>query len=47
MGSSLCRRYSLLGVAHTLSEKYFKCRIDIGGRRSSEAVIGKKADMWP
>ena len=39
--------YSLLGVAHPLWEKYFKCRTDIGGRRSSDAVIVKKVDMWP
>ena len=27
--------------------KHFRCRTDTGGRRSSEAVIVKKADMWP
>ena len=47
MGSIPCRRHSLLGVAHPLWEKYFRCRIDTGGRCSSEAIIVKKADMWP
>ena len=36
-----------MGVAHPLWEKYFRCRTDTGGRRSSEAVIVKKADMSP
>ena len=26
--------------------KYFRCGTDTGGRRSFEAVIVKKADMW-
>ena len=45
--SSPYRRYSLLGMAHPLWEIYFRCRIDTGGQRSSEAIIVKKADMWP
>ena len=27
-------------------EKYFRYKTDMGGRRSFEAVIVKKADMW-
>ena len=45
--SSSYRRYSLQGVAHPLWDNPFRCRVDIGGRRSDEAVIVKKADMWP
>ena len=45
--SSPCRRYSLLGVSHPLWDNPFRCRVDIGGRCSGEAVIVKKADMWP
>ena len=45
VGSSPCKRYSLLGVTHPLWEKYFKCRTNTGGQRSSKAVIMKKTDM--
>ena len=27
--------------------RFKRCRVDIGGRRSNEVVIVKKADMWP
>ena len=47
VGSSPCRRYSLLGVTHPLWDNPFKCRVCTGGGHSDEAVIAKKADMWP
>ena len=47
MGSSPCKRYSLLGVAHPLWDNPYRYKVDIDGRCSDEAVIVKKADMWP
>ena len=47
MGSSPCRRYSLLGVAHPLWDNPYRYMVDTSGRRSYEAMIVKKADMWP
>ena len=47
VGSSPCRRYSLLGVAHPLWDNPFRCRVYTGGLRSDEAVIAKRANMWP
>ena len=35
-----------IGRSSPYKGKYFKCVIDIGERRSFEAVIVKKADMW-
>ena len=47
MGSSPCRRYSLLGVAHPSWDNPFKYKVDTDERRSDEVVIKKKANMWP
>ena len=47
VGSSPCRRYSLLGVAHPSWNNPYRYRVDTDGRRSDEAVIVKKADMEP
>ena len=46
-GSSPCRRYFLLGVAHPLWDNLYRYRVDTGGGHSYMAVIVKKADMWP
>ena len=45
--SSPCKRYSLLGVAHPLWDNPFMCKVYLDGRRSEEAMIAKKGDMWP
>ena len=37
---------TLLGVAHPIREKYFRCETCVGGRLSSEAARVKKADLW-
>ena len=47
VGSSPCKRYSLLGVDHPLWDNPFKYRVYTCGQRSNEAVSAKKADMWP
>ena len=47
VGSSHCRRYSLLGMAYSLWDNPFRCRVYTGGRRSDEVMIAKKIDMWP
>ena len=47
VGSSPCRRYSLLGVTHPLWDNPYRYGVDTGGRRSYEALIVKRADMWP
>ena len=39
-------RITLLGVAHLIWEKHFRCGTCIDGRFSFEAVKGKKTDMW-
>ena len=36
-----------MGVAHPSWDNPFKYKVDTGERRSNEAVIMKKADMWP
>ena len=46
VGSSLCRNYSLLGVAHPLWDPHFRYRECTGGRRSLDAVIVKKVRLW-
>ena len=47
MGSNPCRRLSLLGIDHPVAGPPFQYREFIGRRRSDEAVIVKKVDMWP
>ena len=37
---------TLLGMAHLIWEKNFRCETCAGGRFSSEAVRVKKADVW-
>ena len=34
------------GRGSPYKRKYFRCGTDTGGRRSFEAAIVKKADMW-
>ena len=47
MGSSPCRKTSLLGIAHPVVGPPFRYRVYLRRRRSDEAVIVKEADMWP
>ena len=37
---------TLLGVAHPIREKHFRCGTCVGGQLSSRAARVKKADMW-
>ena len=46
MGSSPCRKFTLLGIAHPLWDPPFKCREYIGGWRSLEVAIVKKVGLW-
>ena len=36
-----------MGVAHPSWDKPFRYRVDTDGRRSNEAMIAKRANMWP
>ena len=45
MGSSPCRRISLLGIAHPIVGPLFRYRECIERRRSDEAVIIKEVDV--
>ena len=45
-GSSPCRSYSLLGIAHLVVGPPFKYMECAGRRHSLEAVILKEARMW-
>ena len=47
VGSSPCRNYSLLGIAHPVVEPPFRYRECTGRQRSDKAVIIKEADVWP
>ena len=47
MGSSPCRRISLLGFAHPVVVPLFRYKECTGRRRSDEAVIMKEVDVWP
>ena len=40
-------RIFLLGIAHPVVGPPFRYRGCTGGRRSDEAAIMKKVDMWP
>ena len=44
-GVSFVRSFST-GRGSSYKGKYFRCRIDIGGRRSFKAAIVKKSKMW-
>ena len=46
-GSSPCRRIFLLGIAHPVMGPPFSYKGCTGRRRSDEAVIVMKVDMWP
>ena len=37
---------TLLGVAHPIREKHFRCETCVGGRLSSGAARVKKVDLW-
>ena len=39
-------RITLLGVAHPIQEKHFRCGSCASGRFSSKAARVKKADVW-
>ena len=45
MGSSPCRRISLLGIIHPIVGKYFHWRYTGGGNTSKRFVV-KKAGLW-
>ena len=47
MGSSPCRRISLLGIAHPVVGPPFRYMECTGKRRSDEVVIMMEADVWP
>ena len=47
VGSSPCRRFSLLGIVYPVVGPPLRYRGCTGRRRSDEAVIMKKADVWP
>ena len=38
--------FTLLGIAHPVVGPPFRYRIDTGERRSNEAMIVMKVDMW-
>ena len=38
--------FTLLGVAHPIREKHFRCGTCVGGRLSSGATRVKKIDLW-
>ena len=46
MGSSPCRNYSLLNIAHPVVGPHSRYRTGTGGRRSIEASIVKKDGLW-
>ena len=46
-GSSPCRRIFLLNIAYPVVGPPFRYRGCTGRRRSNEAMIMKKVDMWP
>ena len=39
-------KFTLLGVAHLLSDPPFTCKEYIGGRQSLEVAIMKKVGLW-
>ena len=47
VGSSHCRRIVLQGSAHPVVGPSFRYKGLTGRRCSDEAMIVKKADMWP
>ena len=47
MGSNPCRIIPLLGIAYPVEGNYFKYREYPGRRRSLEAEIMKRAELWP
>ena len=47
VGSSPCRRIFLIGIAHPIVGPPFRYRGCTGRRRFDEAVIMKKANVWP
>ena len=46
VGSSPCRNFTLLGVAHPFWDPHFRYREYADGRRSLEAAIVKKVELW-
>ena len=40
-------RYSLLSVAYPLLDNPYRYKVDTGGQRLDEAMISKRADIWP
>ena len=46
MGSSPCRNYSLLGIAHLVVGPHFRYMTGTGGRHSIEVSIVKKVGLW-
>ena len=46
MESSPCRKFTLLGIAHPLWDPHFKYREYTDARRSLEAAVMKKAELW-
>ena len=46
VGSSSCRRNFLLGIAYPVVGPLFRYKGCSGRRRSDEAVIMKKAEVW-
>ena len=47
VGSNLCRRNFLLGIAHLVVRPLFRYRGCTGRGCSNETMIMKEADVWP
>ena len=47
VGSSPCRRISLLGITHSVVGPPFRYKECTGIQPSDKAMIAKEANMWP